>query len=100
MKTVSVFIPTLAVGSQIPNCFGKLAEVVEVRYNGTDVNGKAFVGFATRFGPTSTISGSMKEGELYRSSNLSRYFTSNELRAIEADMNAKGETEREIEVPE
>jgi hypothetical protein len=42
----------------------------------------------------------MKEGELYRSSNLSRYFTSNELRAIEADMNAKGETEREIEVPE
>lgn len=37
--------------------------VVEITFRGTDVNGRAYVGFATEFGPTSSITGSIKEGE-------------------------------------
>jgi hypothetical protein len=59
-------VEALAVGDLVIDCFGKLTPVVRIAYRGLDINGKAYVGWDQRFGPdgsTSTISGSITEGE-------------------------------------
>lgn len=92
MTTPIRFIPTrnqvesLTVGQSALNCFGNYAEVVSISGRGVDVNGRAYVCFNLRFGPHSTISQSYKEGELVRTTALSREFTSAQLDTIERKM--------------
>lgn len=84
------FIPTreyvmsLKVGDMAPDCFGKLAKVTSVYAQRDDINGKAFVCYYTAFGETSTISASLKEGELLRHCGLRH--TSDEISQIEREM--------------
>jgi hypothetical protein len=56
-------IAQLAVGSIVPNCFGQMQKVTSIHHKGVDVNGKMFACFYQEFGPTSTMSNSIKEGE-------------------------------------
>jgi hypothetical protein len=58
-------VQNLAVGDCIPDCFGRMARVVRIYAQRDDVSGKAFVCFYTDFGSGSSMSGSMKEGEIY-----------------------------------
>lgn len=80
-------VQNLTVGAFALNCFGNFAEVVSISGRGNDINGKAYVCFALRLGPHSTISQSYKEGELVRTTALSREYTSAQLDEIEREMN-------------
>ena len=85
----TAFVPTLAdvegiePGVLALDCFGRWSRVREVLYRGTDVAGRPFVGFATEFGPNSTVSGSYKVGELVRTVPLCSAHTSAELDVLE-----------------
>lgn len=67
---VLVVIPTreqvqaLTVGDLAPDCFGRWAKVTRVYGQQDDMSGKAFVCYYTEFGEHSTVSNSMKEGEV------------------------------------
>lgn len=82
------FVPTLAdvesleVGDSAPFCFG-WSRVVSIAYRGTDVNGKAFVGYDVIFGHNATISESIKQDRLVRSVALTRTLNSAECDALE-----------------
>lgn len=82
-------VQNLAVGDHVPDCFGKLARVVRIFAQRDDVHGKAFVCFYTEFGGSgsgSTMSGSMKEGEVYMTLAVTSRFHRTEAaqRAFEA----------------
>ena len=66
-----------------PDCFGNWRRIVKIYAKGHDVNGKAYVCYYTEFGPTSSISNSLKEGEIHRSTALTGKFTSHELDILE-----------------
>lgn len=68
------------------DCFGNMAEVVNIIGCGTDVNGRAFVCFDTRLSETSTVSGSMKEDTIVRTFRLTHRYKSAEIDAMEAQM--------------
>ena len=91
----TLYIPTkaeiesLAIGDIALDSFGKMAEVVEISYRGTDVHGKVYVGFYTRLSESAKVSHSYKEGRLVRTVATSREYTSRELDAIEAEMLAE-----------
>ncbi len=89
-------IESLSVGDMAMDCLGRMRPVAEVNFRGTDLRGKAYVGFKVEFGPHSTITQSYKEDELVRHVGTSRCFTSLQLDDIEADMLAKGERVREL----
>lgn len=92
-----LFVPTLEdvlnlkVGDDALDCFGKLSRVTEISYVGSDVQHQAYVGFYTATGPTSSMSGSYKVGDLVRTVAVTSLFTSNETDDIEKYMRAKGE---------
>ena len=77
------WVQNLRVGDKAPNCFGEWREVREITYSGIDINGKAFVGYYTEFGPGSTISHSATEGEIDRTVPLTNRYTSHEIDALE-----------------
>lgn len=77
------YVENTLVGSWVLDCFGKMAQVVEIHARGNDINGKAYICFYTQFSENSRMSGSMKEDELIRTVPLSSKFTSHELDAIE-----------------
>jgi hypothetical protein len=85
----ALIVPTLAdiqnlqVGDLALDCFGKMRRVIDIRFRGTDVYGRAFVGFTTEFGENSGISHSLKENELARTVATSNAHASAELDAIE-----------------
>lgn len=56
-------IDNIQVGDFIPNCFGKMSEVVEIYHKGEDVNGKKFACTYLKFTSNSTINESIKEDE-------------------------------------
>lgn len=64
------------------DCFGRWATVERVSGSGVDVNGRPFVCFALAFGASSTVSGSVKAGELVRHAGLS--LTADQALEIEA----------------
>ena len=103
MTQVMLWVPSAAevnavcVGSMLPNTFGNVSEVVEISYRGTDVKGRPYVGFYSRFSENATMSDSIKAGELVRSVQTSRYFKSAELDTIERSMNANSERVRFVE---
>jgi hypothetical protein len=53
----------LNVGDLAPNCFGEMRAVTEIFGSGINVSGKAFVCYYAEFGPNSTMSHSLVEGE-------------------------------------
>ncbi len=87
--TVEAFLPeradidNLKVGDMAPDCFGGMRRVEEVFARDVDRSGRHFVCFRLDFGPGSTISGSLKEGELVRSVKLTGEFSSTEIDFIE-----------------
>lgn len=82
------YVETLQVGDFAPDPFGKPARVVSIHGRGEDLNGRAFVCFCTAFGTgSSSISNSLKEGELARSTRITGRHTSRELDAIERQIN-------------
>ena len=86
-----IYIPTraeieaLRENDLAPDCFGNWKRVTRVFARGVDVNGRAYVCFYTEFGPTSSISTSLKEGELHRTVALSGKYTSHELDVLEKE---------------
>jgi len=95
MSEPTYLIPTreqvtgLKVGDQAINCYGRMATVTEVTAQRDDIQGRAFVCYYTADGEHgSTISMSIKEGELTRTVALSCRHTSSELDAIERRMRA------------
>ncbi len=76
-------IQSLKEGDLAPDAFGRLKKVKEIQYRRDDVNGLAFVGYTVEFGPNSTISNSMKEGRILRTVELSKYYTSAQIDAME-----------------
>lgn len=64
-RPTKTFIENLKVGDFLPNCFGEMKKVTSIHYKGFDVNGKFFACFYQEFGDTSTMSNSIKEGELF-----------------------------------
>jgi hypothetical protein len=89
-KSLTVFIPersdieNLQVGDLAPNCFGGTGRVDRIFARMEDNNGKLFVCYYVEWGKKgSTISESMKEGELIRSLHACSLFTSAELDEIE-----------------
>lgn len=54
----------LMVGDLALDCFGKMSRVVSIYAQCDDIHGKAFVLFYTEFGRKSSVSGSMKEGQV------------------------------------
>jgi len=97
MKTktmTSLFIPNLEdvanlkVGDLALDCFGKWSSVTEISFRGTDILGKTYVGFFTAAGPTSSISGTYRVGELVRTVAVTTVLTSNETADVERYMNA------------
>ena len=79
------YVQNLQVGDHTLNCFGKLAEVVSIHGRGNDLNGKAYVCFYTKMSETSSVSGSLKEGELVRTVGLCHKYTSRDLDTLEKD---------------
>ena len=73
----------LKVGDMAPDCFGSLRRVVEIFARDVDRSGRHFVCFRQEFGEGSTISGSIKEGEVVRSVKLTGEFSSSEIDFIE-----------------
>jgi len=92
-----LFIPNvddvlnLKPGDLALDCFAKWSPVTSISFRGTDIKGKAYVGFFTSTGPTSSISGTYKVGELVRTVPVTKMLTSNETTDAERYMNSKGE---------
>lgn len=90
---ITVHFPThedlasLKVGDRAPSSLGPEAEVTEIFASGTDINGKFYVCYYTRFGENGSVSTSLKEGEIPRTVDLCRAFTSAEIDAMQ--MNAR-----------
>jgi hypothetical protein len=89
MSDPQIYIPSrseieaLKEGGLAPDCFGNWKQITKIYGRGHDVNGKAYVCYYTEFGPTSSISNSLKEGEIHRSIALAGKFTSHELDDLE-----------------
>ena len=85
----NLFIPTrkqleaVQPGDLLPNCFGKLTQVIEVTHRGLDITGRYFICVKLQFSENSTITDSYKEMELHRSTDLSREYNSHELDQLE-----------------
>lgn len=75
-------VECLAPGDIAPTIFG-WAKVVSIAYRGTDITGRAYVGYYAEFGENAIISHSLKENELDRSLLATSGMTSAEVDAIE-----------------
>lgn len=89
-------VASLSVGDLALDCFGRWSKVTEISCRRTDISGRAFVLFSTKYGPTSSITGSYKVGELVRTVHLSSRHLSVELTRIEQEMNASSERIRNV----
>lgn len=68
-------VESLQIGDLAPDCFGKMSPVTSITYRGTNVHGKAFVGFYTAFGDNNgAISGSMVEDETVPTIQITQAF--------------------------
>jgi len=89
MSDPQIYIPTrseieaLKEGDLAPDCFGQWRRVTKIFGRVHDVNERAYVCYYTEFGPTSSISNLIKEGEIHRSVALTGKFTSHELDEME-----------------
>ena len=83
-------VQKLRPGDLALDCFGRWVKVVSIHAQRDDVKGRAFACFYLAFGRNgSTISGSIKEGELVRTVALSRLHGSADLDAIERKMRSE-----------
>ena len=83
-------VETLQVGDLAIDCFGEMRRVTGIFARGYDTNGRAYVCYYTEHGEGSSISHSMKEGQLVRTVATSRHYTSAELVVIERRMRRAG----------
>lgn len=68
-------IESLQIGDLAPDCFGKMSPVTSIIFRGTNVHGKAFVGFYTEYGENNgAISGSMTEDETVSTVQITQAF--------------------------
>ena len=81
MKTsLMAFVPTrsfvqnLQVGDLALDCFGKLSPVTSIFAQRDDIKGKAFVCYYTKHSENSSMSHSMKEGEVVYTMEMSRWW--------------------------
>jgi hypothetical protein len=79
-------VASLKAGDLIINPFGKPARVTRIHARGEDIHGKLYACYYVEWGEGSTISDSIKEGELLRTVAVSRDYTSAQLDAIERTM--------------
>ena len=78
------YIESIRVGDLAPNCFGNVDRVTRITAQLDDWQGRAFVCYTVEFGASgSTISNSLKEGELHRTTRISHQHTAHELTCIE-----------------
>ena len=81
-------VENLQVGDYAIDALGRMRRVASIAYRGTDINGRVYVGYTTEFGKDgSTMTNSMKEGQLVRTVAASVRYTSAELDAIERRIN-------------
>lgn len=71
----------LQVGDLAPSCFGRLEHVSSIYGRGDDIHGKAYVCYYTRSATGLTVSNSLKEGQVSRDVNTTRFGTSAEISA-------------------
>ena len=89
MSEPLIYIPTrdeiqsLELSDLAPDCFGQWMRVTKIFGKGDDRNGKVYVCYYTEFGPTSSISNSLKEGEINRTVDLTAKYTSHEIDVLE-----------------
>ncbi len=94
MKNPTIYFPTredidaLEVGDMAPNAFGELAEVVDVSARRDDIHGARFVCYSTRFGPTSSMTMSLKQDAVARTVALCNVLNSAEIDALEQRLRA------------
>ena len=79
-------VQAIEVGQQALNCFGKWTRVTAISARREDINGQLFCCYSTYSGPGSSISMSVKEGELVRHVGMGAHYTSAELDHLEAEM--------------
>lgn len=77
-------VASLKPGDRAIDPFGRWAEVTEISFRGTDTRGFQYVGYCTKTGPTSSVSGGYKVNRLVRHAGIRH--TSSETDAIEAKM--------------
>jgi hypothetical protein len=82
-------IDAMAEGDMAINPFGRMAEIVEIRYRGIDVNGRAFCGYTVRQSETSVITMSRKADCVTRTVGLGRRYNSRETDALEERLRAE-----------
>ena len=88
-STITMNMPTkadienLKVGDLAPASFGPSKKVIEIIYRGTDVNGKAYVGYYVELSPTSSLSHSLQQDRISRDLSTTKAFSSHELDLIE-----------------
>jgi hypothetical protein len=56
-------IESLQIGDLVPNCFGQMKPITRITCKSEDIKGKFFACFYQKFGETSEMSHSVKEGE-------------------------------------
>jgi hypothetical protein len=89
MSDLQIYIPTRSEieafkeGDLAPDCFGNWRRITRIYGRGDDVRGKAYLCYYTEFGPTSSISNSLKEGEINRTVALTGKYSSHELGLME-----------------
>lgn len=85
------WIANLQEGDMAPDFAGRMRRVSHISYKNEDVNGRLFVGYATEFGDRSTVSNSVKEGEVLRTVPLTNLFKSYEVQQLDRFLNATAE---------
>jgi hypothetical protein len=91
---IEIYIPkrseieALKEGDLAPDCFGCWRRITKIYAKGQDVNGKVYVCYYTEFGPGSSISNSLKEGEINRTVGLTGKYTSYQLDLMEKRLSA------------
>jgi hypothetical protein len=69
-------ITSLKVGDEAPDCFNRLAPIVEIYARGDDIKGQAYICYYVVFNSAtgSRISDSLKEGEIHSSVPVTSLF--------------------------
>jgi hypothetical protein len=81
------WIKDVKAGDAVPNPFGREEQVTEITARGVNCAGFGYVCLYTRYGPSSTISGSFTAGQLHRSLRITGRHTSADLTEIERLIN-------------
>lgn len=82
-------IESLQAGMGATDCFGHQRVITRVFARGNNIHGKAYVCYYTQFGDTSEMSMSLREGEIVRTLDLTRKFSSHQIDMLQRQVDAK-----------